>query len=132
MLIHSALIVKCTDFEDKMPQFGTYLKRNPLHHSYRQAANCARCGAFVKGVDTDKNQNKIGTRLALDKRFATGLPLALAVKWFHYHFKSICPFDVVVWASLPKGFILQKWLKLHEAFGRVCSSTITYVKKSIL
>jgi hypothetical protein len=49
---------------------------NPPDHFFRQAANCARCGVLVKGVDTIKNQIAIDTWLALDKNFATGLPLA--------------------------------------------------------
>jgi hypothetical protein len=52
---------------------------NTPDHSYRQAANCARDGTFVKGIDTIKNQSKIDTCLALDKGFGTGLtglPLA--------------------------------------------------------
>lgn len=58
--------------------FSPITKRmNPPHHSCRQAANCARCGTFVKGVDSiKKNKTTIDTCLALDKGFATGLPLA--------------------------------------------------------
>lgn len=34
---------------------------NTPDHSYRQAANCARDGTFVKGVDTIKKSNNKST-----------------------------------------------------------------------
>lgn len=50
---------------------------NPPDHFLRQAANCACCGFFVKGVDSDYNQNPKSTLdMTLDKGSATGLTLA--------------------------------------------------------
>jgi len=34
---------------------------NPPDHSYRQAANCACCGVFVKGGDSAKKENNKST-----------------------------------------------------------------------
>jgi hypothetical protein len=49
---------------------------NSPDHFFRQAANCACCAAFVKGADSIKKKQTIGTRLALYKGCSTGLPLA--------------------------------------------------------
>jgi|GEM_PF-2990589 hypothetical protein len=41
--------------------FKLKLNVNTFHHCFRQAANCACCGPFVKGSDSAKKKNNKST-----------------------------------------------------------------------
>ncbi|MNC91754.1 hypothetical protein D3C83_80660 [compost metagenome] len=60
---------------------------NTPGHFFRQAANCARCGTFVKGVDTIKNKQQSTLALPLTKvsqraYLWLGGEMVLRIDWF--------------------------------------------------